>query len=330
MSSTKRRAAAACLVLSVGTALAGCSANPSSKTSSNEPSSTPAGRTLKTATFVSLLPTYPTWKRVGQCMSDEATANGVKLTVTGPTGGAPDPAVMIQQVQQAVANKADAIITVPATEAFGPVLKQAQAAGIFTGTILGSGLPDSGADINLGIDFAKIATAQIASISARPGQQNLGLIAAGASGIGKQWLDAIKAAAATTSNVKIVGEVYTGDVAAKALDQVNALLTTHKEINVIASHMGTVTPGAVASIKAKKLVGKVALEANGSGNGGKEALAEGTAVGLLMADYCSIGKSLMSAIVMKAKGETPPPVDLNFKIVSTPAEATSLLADGWE
>lgn len=328
MSALPRRTSAVCLALTAASVLTACSSG--SDTASTSPSSGSTKTTLKTATFVSLLPTYPTWKKLGECMTDEAKASGVDLTVTGPTGGAPDPTVMIQQVQQAIANKAGAVITVPATEAFGPVLKQAQAAGILTATILGSGTPESGADLNFGVDFAKVGTQQVAAIAARPGQQNLGLVAAGASGIGKQWLDAIKAAAAKTTNVKVVGEVYTGDVAAKALDQVNTLLLTHPEINVMATHMGTVTPGASAAIKAKKLVGKVVLEANGSGNGGKEAVTDGTAAGVLMADYCAIGKTLMQGVVMKSKGETVPPLDLSFKIATTPAEVSALLADGWE
>src|ERR1044071_9734745 len=95
-----------------------------------------------TIQFVNRLPSYPTWKQIGQCMKQEADSRGADLTESGPTGQAIDANAMIQQVQQAVATKRDAVVTMPVSDGFAPLLQQAQKAGILTGTIYGPGGDD--------------------------------------------------------------------------------------------------------------------------------------------------------------------------------------------
>ena len=61
----------------------------------------------------------------------------------------------------------------------------------------------------------------------------------------------------------------------KALDESNALLNAHPEINVIASHMGTATTPAVSVVKQKGLKGKVVVLANGGAGGGIDGAKQG-------------------------------------------------------
>lgn len=293
-----------------------------SSAASAEPASGPAIQ------FVNPLPNYPTWKLVGDCMEEEAAVRGATYTESGPTGTALDPTAMIQQVQQATANKVDGVITMPVSDGFSEVLKQAQAAGIVTGTFYGPGGADSGSDVNAGPDWSYIGETVVNAVSAIPGDHVLGLVAAADVGLGKSWMDGVTAAAEQTDNVTIAGAVYTGDDAAKALPQVTALLTAHPDVTDIVTHMGTTTPGAVAAIKAMGLEGKTFLVAGGQDNGGKEALEEGTANLVLLQDACSLGKALLDGVVDVHEGKPAPEVPVLIAVVPGD-EMQGYLDKGW-
>ncbi|MFG1921785.1 sugar ABC transporter substrate-binding protein [Cryptosporangium sp. NPDC048952] len=281
-----------------------------------------------TIQFVNPLPSYPTWKQFGQCMKEQAETRGADLTESGPTGQAIDGNAMIQQVQQAIANKKDAVVTMPVSDGFAPLLQQAQKAGILTGTIYGPGGADSGADYNIGPDWTLIGQTVVGAVAALPGNHVLGLVAPANTGLGKSWMDGVKAAAAKTGNVKIVGEVYTGDDATKGLPQVTALLTAHPDITQIVTNMGTTTPGATAAIKAKNLKGKVFLTAVGHENGGTEAIKDGTANLMLLEDVCSEGKRIVDGIVDLHEKKTPQKVAVQVAVVGQD-KVQGYLDKGW-
>lgn len=307
--------------------MAACSANPNGASASQTRATTngtATGAPLTTAEFVNPLPQYPAWRTIGDCMASEAKTRGIAFTESGPTGGTLDATKMIQQIQQATANKKGAIITFPASDAFTPVLQQAQQAGIITGTLYGDG-----GDVVVGPNYAELGKMFVDAIAKRPGQQNLGLMAQSDTGQAKQWADGVAAAAKATPNVKVVGTVYTNDDAAKALDQANALLTAHPEINVIASHMGSVTPGVVAAIKARKLVGKVVFVASGADNGGKEAVADGIAYGAWLQGLCDEGKTVLDAVADKAEGKTVAAHIDAKETIGTKDNLTTLIGQGW-
>jgi ABC-type sugar transport system substrate-binding protein len=288
----------------------------------------------KSVQFVNPLPNYPAWRTIGDCMKDEAKTRGVEFTETGPTGQAIDANTMIEQIQQAIADEKGGIITLPASQAFGPLLKQAQGKGIVTATMYGDSSAESGADANIGANWAELGAAYVQAIAARPGPQRVGLVAASNTGVGKSWMDGFKAAAAKTKNVTVVGEVYTGDDSAKALAQTNALLTAHPELNVIATHMGTVTQGAVSALKARGLTGKVAFVGNGPDNGGKQALASGAEYRMLVQGLCQAGKDALDAVADRLDGtverdpEHPQQIDVGTKMADK-SNLDSLLQNGW-
>ncbi len=312
----------------------------SDSTKQSEPSAsnggTTAGTTAGTAAadaksvhFVNPLPNYPTWKLVGDCMKEEAAARGLDYTESGPTGQALDASAMIQQVQQAIANKRDAIITFPTSDGFTEVLKQAQADGIVTGTIYGSGAADSGSDVNAGPDFGEIGTQLVEAVAALPGDHVLGLVAVADVGLGKAWMDGVKAAVDKTDNVTIAGEVYTGDDAAKALPQVTALLNAHPDVTEIVTHMGTTTPGAVAAIKSLGREGKTFLVAGGHDNGGLEAVEEGTANLMLLQNVCGLGKEVLDGVADVLEGKPAPVIPVRIVVVGKD-EIQGYLDQGWE
>lgn len=261
---------------------------------------------LKSLLFVNPLPQYPAWRLIGDCIADAAKAANVPFTESGPTDGTLNATQMIQQIQQGIANQSGAIITFPATDGFTPVLQQAREAGIKVGTLYGASGTEAGSDVNVGANFTLMGEVFAEAIAEREGPQNVGLMIQGPTGAGKAFNDGFIAAAEKTANVKVIAVVNTNDDASKSLDQANALLTAHPEINVIASHMGTATQGATAAIRSKDLVGKVVFVANGPAGGGREGLADGTVYKLLMQDLCNAGTQIVDALVKIGNGETVP------------------------
>jgi ABC-type sugar transport system substrate-binding protein len=323
-----QRIALAVSVLAVGAlALAGCSDG------APTPAASEGSDVKNSVLFVNPLPKYPAWRAIGDCMADAAEARGLEFTESGPTGQAIDPTAMIEQIQQGIANNVGAIITLPASEAFGPLLQQAQEAGIVTETMFGSGTPEGGGDINVGTNFALQGEAFVAAVQELPGDKVVGLIAAGETGVGGSWLEAVKSAAEKTDDVTIVGEVYTGDDSSKALAQTSALLTAHPEITVIGTHMGTVTQGAVSAL-ASAGRSDIKLFAQGKDNGGIEGLEDGTVYGINLADLCAGGQDAVNAVAdlledpSAASGDDVQEVVINTKIVGID-EAPALIADNW-
>ena len=254
--------------------------------------------------FVNPLPNYPAWRVIGDCMADQAEERGVDFNETGPTGQAMDPTTMIEQIQSAIANKKSGIITLPASDAFGPLLQQARDAGIVTATMYGDGADGSGADINVGINWTELGKVYIDEVEKLPGDKKVGIITSADTGIGKLFMDGVKAAVADTDDIEIVGEVYTGDDSAKALAQTNALLTAHPEVNVILTNMGTATQGAVSAIEAKGLTGDISFIGNGPDNGGKEAIENGAAYRFLLQALCDGGKDALNAVADRLESGT--------------------------
>ncbi|MCS5715750.1 sugar ABC transporter substrate-binding protein [Herbiconiux sp. CPCC 205716] len=316
------------VVLTAGLALAGCTSDTAGGTDAG---SETAGSTLSIQ-FVNPLPNYPSWRAIGDCLAEEAKSQGVDFTESGPTGSAMDPTTMITQIQSAIANKKGAIMTLPASDAFGPILTQAQDAGIVTTTFYGDGADDSGADINVGVDWTELGKLYVEAIETIPGDKKVGLMTSADTGIGKSWMDGVKSAAEGLDDFEIVGEVYTGDDSSKALDQTNALLTAHPEVNVITTNLGTATAGTLSALEAKNLTGKVQFLGNGPDNGGKEALQAGTEYRILMQDLCGAAKKSLVATVEALKsgeagGETLQ-IPMGFIMAGTD-DYDDLVAKNW-
>jgi ribose transport system substrate-binding protein len=318
------------VVVAAAALVAGCSS--SGGKSGSKGGGSASGKSLL---FVNPLPKNPQWASAGKCMADQAKVRGLSFTQSGPTGSGLDTTTMIQQIQQGIANKKSAIITFPASNGFSPVLQQAQKAGIVTLSILGTGQAGSGEDFNIGLNWTKIGNLFVDAASKRSGQQNVGLIEDSPTGAGKDFTNGVNAAAAKTKNVKVVGTVYSGDDPSKALAQTTDLLTAHPEINVIMTHQGTATPGAIAAIKAKGKTGKVIFIGNGPANGGSQALDSGTAYAMLFQDLCGASKIEVNAIADRLEGKTKKNGDTPVVLSGLPAALAtkdtykSYVAKGW-
>ena len=79
--------------------------------------------------YVNPLPNTPDWGRSGKLFQDGAKANGYKATLTGPNKI--DIPAMVSQIEQAIADGADGIITCPLDPAaFKGVIDEAKGKGL--------------------------------------------------------------------------------------------------------------------------------------------------------------------------------------------------------
>jgi len=327
---TYAAATAACATLAaagVGIASIGGAAVASAKTASVK--AHPAATQIKRLEFVNPLPTSPTWVGISNCISAQAKADGITYSETGPPASAPaDPATMIQEIQQGVSAGQNAIITFPASGAFGPVLQQAQKAGVLTATLYGTGLPSSGATVNAGVDWSVIGKQYIQTIASRPGKHVVGLVAEAPTGVGKSWVDGVKAAAKKTHNVTIVQTVYIGADASQALPQVSSMLTAHKNIDIVASNTSLMTQGAIAAIKAMGLKGKVHIVTINNANGGPQAVSNGYALGVFLQNLCKLGKDTVTGLVEASHGKKVPLVQAQ-SVIATKSNVKHYIKLGW-
>lgn len=96
--------------------------------------------------YVNPLPSTPDWGRSADLFEEAAGELGYEATVVGPT--AIDAPAMVSQIEQAIADGADGIITCPLDPAaFADVIGRAQEAGIVVASI---GCVDENADFSVG------------------------------------------------------------------------------------------------------------------------------------------------------------------------------------
>jgi ABC-type sugar transport system substrate-binding protein len=269
---------------------------------------------LKSILFVNPLPDQSQWKEIGVCMKAQAKKEGVPYSEVGEPAGS-TPTQMIQEIQTGIADKVGAIVTFPASAAFTPVLAQAKKAGIVTGTMYGGGGGATG-EFNTGTNWTSLGAAYASAVVARKGQQNVGMITQAPSGDGLAFVNGFKKAAKKYKNVTVVSTIYTNDSPTTAQSEVSSLLLAHPTINVLASNESTATQPVISDVKSANDVGKVVLEALGSGSGGVQGAKDGIVYRMLLQDLCTEGKNAAQAAANVAAGKPgPAQISVQFAMV---------------
>ena len=282
---------------------------------------------LKSILFVNPLPKYPQWEVIANCLASQAKALGIPESETGPVGPL-NPTTMIQEIQQGIADKAGAIITFPASPAFGPVLAKARAQGIITGTMYGGGGSPTG-QFNTGTDWTALGKLYVGALAGRTGAQHVALLVQAPTGVGKAFAAGFTEAAKATKNVTVVATGYTNDNPTTALQQATDILTAHPDVNVIASDMGTATTPTVSVVKSKHMVGKVIMLANGGSGGGITGAQQGVVYRFLLQNLCKEGTDAATAAAAVADGK-PYKKQINVQTVMAGlANYKALTKKGW-
>ena len=285
-----------------------------------------ANKTIKSLLFVNPLPNYPAWKTIGECMQKEAEKNGIAFTQAGPNGNDIDTKLMLDRMQQGIANKVDAIVTFPVSaEQFDPILLQAKKAGIYTATVEGGQTKNQ--TLNAGTSFTQYGELAAKTVAAKGGQQNVAFLTQGPTGPDAEFVGAFKAAAAAHyPNIKIEDSRYDGGDSTKALDLASAMMTAHQDLNQFVTNEGADTPPIVAAIKAKGKVGKVFLTTSTIYSGSVEGMQAGIVYSFLLQNMCAIGSTPVDALVKVSKGTSVPfdiPTPIKFATADTVKELTA-------
>jgi ABC-type sugar transport system substrate-binding protein len=123
--------------------------------------------------YVNPLPSTPDWGRSGQLFEDAAADGGYEATLVGPDEI--DIPAMISQIEQAITDGADGIITCPLDPAaFADVIDTAQEAGIGVASI---GCVDENADFSVGTgneEYGRLSADLIAE--ATGGEANVAIV----------------------------------------------------------------------------------------------------------------------------------------------------------
>jgi ABC-type sugar transport system substrate-binding protein len=210
--------------------------------------------------YVNPLPTTPDWGRSGRYFEQAASKLGYQATVVGPNTF--DIAAMVTDIQDAIASKADVIMTCACTAgAFDAVLKKARAAGIVVVTIAADSGPNT-RDVFLGTNYVKLGHDAALKIAKKMnGKANIGLVQTdGTTPNQIAEIKAFKAALKPYPNMKVVAAVYDNSDASIAAPKMTQMLIAHPDINVIWTVEGA-APGVVESVlkQAGKKPGEVTV-----------------------------------------------------------------------
>jgi ABC-type sugar transport system substrate-binding protein len=292
---------------STATAAAAGASSSDSAAQSSQSAQAISGKAIKSLLFVNPLPNYPAWKTIGDCMKKEAEKNGIAFTQAGPNGNNVDTKLMLDRMQQGIANKVDAIVTFPVSaEQFDPILQQAKSAGIYTATVEGGQTKNQ--TLNAGTSFTQYGELAAKTVAAKGGQQNVAFLTQGPTGPDAEFVGAFKAAAAAKyPNIKIVDSRYDGGDTTKALDLATAMMTAHPDLNHFVTNEGADTPPVIAAIKAKNKVGKVFLTTSTIYSGSVEGMQAGIVYSFLLQNMCAIGSTPVDALLKVSKGQSVPP-----------------------
>jgi ABC-type sugar transport system substrate-binding protein len=234
---------------------AGCGGDPEGVPSAH---ASRAG-SLRSIVYINPLPTNPLWDRIGVCMKAEAAKHEISVEEKGPPGGNVDVQLMQNMLSQAVATKAQAVVTwsLGAAEAFDALFARLRANGGVVATVLSPGATKH-QNFDVGTSWAVRARLQVQAIARRAGQQRLGVIWQRSSGSAySEFVSALKDEVSRHPNVTLVDLRFNEGKFTDDVSITNAMLTTHPEINVLANYSGF--PGMLTAIEEKHLVGKVVV-----------------------------------------------------------------------
>lgn len=267
-----------------------------------------SSRPLKTLLFVNPLPNYPAWKTIGACMKQEAQKNGISFSQSGPNGNNVDTKLMVDRLQQGIADKTNALVTFPiSAQQFDPVFQQARTAGLYVATLEGGQTKNQ--NLNAGTSFTEFGQLAAKTVAAKPGKQVVAFLTEGPTGPAAIFVDAFKKAAAQYPNITIASTRYDGGDLTKTVDLATAMMTANPAINHFVTNEGGDTPGIIAAIKQKNAVGRVFLTTNSIYSGSVQGMADGIVYSFLLQNMCDIGKQPVDALVKLSKGQ---PVSANI------------------
>lgn len=296
--------------------LASCGSN---DTPSGEPSSAgaakPSNGGLESIYFANPLPDNPSWITVDRCVKAEAERHGIRATSSGPSGPSVKTQFTLDRLSQAIATGADAIILVPITPNFTPLMERAKAKGIHVAA-LNTGSTTSAQDFVVGIDYAQFGADVAEAIGSRPGQQKLGIVTNGPGGVGDVIIKSVKSH--LPPNVSVVAEAFDAGDPAKTADVAATMMEANPSINFLWSWQGTAVGGMITAIKERDAVGKVVALTGDLTPQVIAGIRDRIIYGSMTTNWCSMATKAVQLLVDLSAGKpVPPATDTGATLVNT-------------
>jgi ribose transport system substrate-binding protein len=308
---TTRLAAVATLLAAV---VAGCSSASSTGTTSTAATSSSSARTashtskITRVTFVNILASYPGWLRAQQCADSEAAKYGITVTNSGPPGANVDPQGMANDIDQAVAQGTQAIITSPPdSSSLTAPLNAAKAKGIPVVTIL-SGNNYPGRVFDIGTNLADLGKVVMDGIGAKDPNAHIITISLSTTQTVQQevlagfWAEA----AAKFPNIKRLPPIYDQGQTTNTVSLVTDALTAHPDATAIYELEGAGTNGVAAALRAKGMQAKVLLVANDAPPSTRALIQQGVVYGVGIQQWCTMGTGAVDNLVRFTQGQSVP------------------------
>lgn len=291
----RQRLAAVAMMCAVLATTACSRSAPTGSTSSTPPAQT----ALKQILYINPLPGDGLWDKYGACMTAEAAKYKIGLRTIGPPGGAVNVQAMENMLSQAVATRAQAIVTWSdgAPAAFDALFAQARAHGAVIATLLSVG-DTKNQNVEFGYGVGEEARFTMAAIAARRGHQYVGVLSqrVGYSAMGN--VADLRTEAAKYPNVTLVDVEFDGGQFGSDINIVSTMLLAHPQINVVANY--NTFPGALGAIKEVHRVGKVVAftgyePSNPSAT--VEAIDQGLVAGVRVSDNCGMARAAVDRLI---------------------------------
>ena len=256
--------------------------------------------------YVNPLPATPDWGRSTKLFEDAAAAIGYKATAVGPDKI--DIPAMVSNIEQAIADHADGIITCPLDPAaFKDIIAKAQAAGIVVASI---GCVDDDANFSVGTDnkaFGQVAADFIAQATGSKGQ--VGIV--GTDQVTPNQVIQVQAfkdqLAAKYPDMKVLTWESDNSDAGIAAQKIPAMIQAYPEMNYVWVIEGA-APGAIPAAfqEAGLQPGKVGVLAIDAQDSTLQAIKDGWISATL--NQCWFNASPQAAMrIIEAKNGTVPP-----------------------
>jgi ribose transport system substrate-binding protein len=288
--------------------LSGCSAVSGGSLSSDSPAA--SARTVKKITYVNPLPSYPAFNVAGECFKKEAKKYGWEPTEVGITGTTVDNQGSINQISQATASGADALVVFPTiSEQFTPVIKAARQKGLYV-VAMNAGDPSTGQQSQIGTVQAQMGALMADGIGKAVPDAKVGMISLSASSAPHaQNIQGFKDEAAKKyPGVQVVASDYDNGDATKDVDMFRNMLAAHPDINVLYPVEGAAISGAVTAVQEAGKTGQIKVIGLDLTDQTRSLLQEGKMFGVGDQGWCEMGTKSVDTIKKLSEGEKVPAV----------------------
>ncbi|MCU1423232.1 MAG: ABC-type sugar transport system, periplasmic component [Microbacteriaceae bacterium] len=287
-------------------AMAGCSAVSGGTASTDSPSG--AARTVSKITYVNPLPSYPAFNVAGECFKKEAKKFGWSPTEVGITGTGVDNQGSINQISQATASGADALVVFPTvTSLFTPVIQAARQKGLYV-VALNAGAPSTGQQTQVGTDQAQMGATMADGLGKVAPNAHVGFISLSASTA--PHAQAIKGfqdeAAAKFPNMKTVASEYDGGDATKDVDIFRNMIAAHPDMDAIFPIEGAAISAAVTAVQEAGKTDSIKVLGLDLTDQTRELLTQGKLYGVGDQGWCEMGTKAVDAVKSLQDGKKLP------------------------